>query len=189
MSWANKDYVISGVFGATAFVMAFALGAGIIVATGIPATGGLANILVAVLILTIGGQLSPKFGFMTLTSSILFLLAIPTVIGGPLGPYKLITGLAVGLTFDIVLATAGRKRLGFTVGGSMAAMVSIVSIYLLLLWLKVPAVERLAPLVVPLAAAQGVLGAIGGLVGYEVFQRRLIKISAVRRLIAESHEA
>lgn len=183
MKWTTRDYVISGVFGAAAFAVAFALGAGVIVATGIPATGGLANILVAVLILTIGAHLCPKFGFMTLTAFILFFLAIPTVIGGPLGPYKVICGLAIGLTFDVVLMILGRGRVGFAVAGSAAAMVSILVIYFLLTFLRLPGVDRLAPLLIPLTIAQGVLGALGAIIGFELFRRRLSKLSAVRRII------
>ena len=70
-SWRLQDYILSGIFGALVFATAFLLGAGIILATGIPATGGIANILAAVLVLVIGARLVPKFWFGTLTMGII----------------------------------------------------------------------------------------------------------------------
>ena len=103
--WTIRDFGLSGIFAAITFGLAFALGAGIITATGIPATGGIANIFIAVLVVLIGMQICPKFGFGTLTVGLIFTFAIPTVIGGPPGAYKVVNGLLIGLVLDVAQGT------------------------------------------------------------------------------------
>src|ERR1700694_1178089 len=119
--WPLKIYLLSPMLAALTFALAFALGAGLIVATGIPATGGIANIFVAVLIMIIGVKIAPRFGFATLTIALVFLFAIPTVIGGPPGPQKIINGLVIGLTADVILALGQRTRWAHIVAGSVGA--------------------------------------------------------------------
>lgn len=182
--WTTRVFVLAGMFAAVMFALAFALGAGIITATGIPATGGIANIFVAVFILMIAVRLVPVFGFATLTLTLLFTLAVPTVIGGPPGPQKILSGLAVGLCIDIVLAAGGRSFTAHVVAGSVGAAVSILSIYGLLLVMRLPGADRLAPLVAPLTVVQAVLGGTAAWLGCRLFDSRLEKLSAVRRLVA-----
>lgn len=186
--WKIKHFVTAGIFAAVTFSVAFILGAGIIAATGIPATGGIVNIFAAVFIVIIGVKLVPKFGFATLTIGILFLLSIPTIIGGPPGFHKVINGLLIGLTTDIVLVIGRRSRLAHIIAGSFGAMVSILSIYAVLVIFRLPGVEKLAPLVLPLTILQAVLGALGAFVGILIFERRLSKLNAVKRLMSFPEE-
>lgn len=177
-----KDFVTAGIFAAITLAVSFVLGAGIIFATGIPATGGIANIFAAVLIVFIGLNIVPKFGFATLTVGIMFALAIPTVIGGSIGIYKLLDGILIGLVFDSV-TWLGRYRPTFQIiAGALGAMVSILSIYVVMLVLGLPDVDKLQPLLVYLVPLQGVNGALGAWCGYTVFKKRLEKISAIRNL-------
>ena len=186
--WETKHFVLAGIFAAVTFAVAFMLGTGIIVATGIPATGGIANIFAAVLIVIIGVKLAPRFGFATLTIGLLFTIAIPTIIGGPPGIYKVINGILIGLTADIVLFFGKRTYISHIVAGSLAAVVSIVSIYYAMLILGLPAVEKLKPLLLPLSILQAITGAAGAYVGQRIFDKRLVKIEAVKRLMSQSYE-
>lgn len=181
--WEIKHFVMAGIFSATAFAVAFVLGAGIILATGIPATGGIANIFAAVFILIIGVKLVPKFGFATLTVGLLFTLAIPTIIGGPPGVYKIANGTLIGLVVDIVLVIGRRSRLAHIIGGSIGAVVSILSIYAALVIFRLPGVEKLAPLLLPLTILQALMGAVGAFASLLIFERRLSKLNAVKRLM------
>jgi hypothetical protein len=182
--WELKDFILSGILAAVTFAVAFALGAGIILATGIPATGGIANIFVAVLIVMIGLQIVPKFGFATLTVGLVFTFAIPTVIGGPPGVHKVLIGILIGLVTDVVLTLGKRARWSYIVGGSLGAVTSILSIYVALIALKLPGASKLAPLLIPLAVMQAVLGALAAWVALQIFQRRLSKLTSVQRLMA-----
>jgi hypothetical protein len=184
--WETKHFVLAGMLSALTFAVAFVLGAGIILATGIPATGGIANIFVAVLILIIGVKLVPKFGFGILTLGLVFTFAIPTIIGGPPGIYKVINGLLIGATLDIVLMFGRYSRTSHIIGGALGAMLSILSIYAALVLLNLPGAAKLAPLVLPLAVFQALMGSLAAWVGLLIFDRRLIKLEAVKRIMSSS---
>lgn len=183
--WATKHFVLSGILAALTFVAAFALGSGIILATGIPATGGIANIFLAVLIVMVGAQIAPKFGFATLTVGLVFAFAIPTIIGGPPGVYKVLNGILIGLAVDLILTLGRRTRAAYVLAGSAGSMVSILSIYAALILLKLPGADRLAPLLLPLTIMQGVLGAAAAFLALQIFRRRLIHLTSVQRLMAD----
>jgi hypothetical protein len=182
--WEIKHFIISGILAAVTFAIAFALGAGIILATGIPATGGIANIFVAVLILVIGARMVPKFGFATLTVGLVFTFAIPTIIGGPPGVYKVANGVLIGLVVDVILVAGRRSRWAHVLGGACGSMVSILSIYVALVLLKLPGAQRLAPLLLPLTLMQAILGALAAWIGLIIFERRLSRLTSVQRLVS-----
>ena len=185
MRWQVKDFVLAGVFGVMTFAVAFLLGAGIILTTGIPATGGIANIFVAVFIVVIGLHLVPRYGFAALSIGILFLVATPTIIGGPPGVYKIANGILIGLVIDTILHLGRRRKAAYILAGSAGAMTSILSIYGAMRLLHLPGVERLQPLVLALTLIQGVTGALGAWLAVEVFHRRLQHLQAVQRLMVK----
>jgi len=180
-----RFYLLSALFAALTFVLAFILGAGIILATGIPATGGIANIFVAVFLLIIGVKMVPKFGFGTMTLGLMFLFAVPTVIGGPPGLYKIINGILIGLTADTILLVGRRTKFSFIIAGSAGAVVSILSIYYAMVILGLPGVERLTPIVWPLAGVQAILGAVAAVAATTLYEKRLSKLGPVQRLQAD----
>lgn len=184
-SWSVRDFVLAGVIGALTFAVAFILGAGIISATGIPATGGIANIFAAVFVVTVGMKIVERRWFATLAITIVFGLAIPTIIGGPPGAHKIVNGLVIGLSYDITLIILGYSRIGYVIAGSSASVVSILSIYVALVVFGLPGAAQLRPLLLPLAGLQAITGALGAWAAVAVFDRRLSKIDAVKRLSNE----
>lgn len=184
--WRLQYFVLSGVFAALIFATAFLLGAGIIMATGIPATGGIANILGAVLVLVVGAQLVPRFGFGMLTMGLMFTLAIPTLIGGPPGAFKIANGILVGLVFDVAVTLGSRRTWAYVVAGSLAAVTSITSIYAAMVLLGLPGVQKLQPLLLPLTVMQAITGAVGAWLATVIYQRRLRNLRFVRQLLDES---
>lgn len=187
--WETRHFVLAGVTAAMTFAAAFALGAGVIVATGIPATGGLANIFVAVLLATVGAQIARVDGFGTLVVGLVFTFAVPTIVGGPPGPQKIINGVLIGLSFDLIIALAGKRVWAYVLAGAVAAMVSIVSIYFTLVLLHLPGIDRLRSLLLPLTLAQGVLGSLGAYVATLIYRKRLRRLVAVQRLSRDASNA
>lgn len=181
--WQLKHFVLSGIFAALTFSVAFILGTGVILATGIPATGGIVNIFASVLVMMIGIKIVPKFGFATLTMGIMFAIAIPTVIGGSLGIYKVLNGVLIGLTFDLVVYLGKRNTFSYILGGALGSIVSILTLYFALVILELPGVDKLSPLLKYLVPLQGINGALGAWVGITIFNKRLKKLSAIQRLI------
>ncbi len=181
--WRIKHYILAGILASVTFAVAFALGAGIIAATGIPATGGVANIFAAVLVITIGLKLVPRFGFATLTLGLLFAFAVPTIICGPPGIYKIVNGVIVGLGVDVIVMLGKRTWLAHVAAGMVGAVLSIVSIYFALVLLGLPGADRLLPLLLPLAGLQAVIGAVAAWAGLSLFERRLKRLETVKRLM------
>ncbi len=182
-NWQIKHFIISGIFAALTFAVAFLLGTGIILATGIPATGGILNIFAAVFVVIIGLKIVPKFGFATLTLAIMFAIAIPTLIGGPPGLYKVINGVIIGLAMDIILFLGPKNKISYFLAGSIGAMISILSLYFALVLLNLPGVEKLTPLLKYLVPLQAITGFLGVWAGLSIFNKRLKNISAIQRLM------
>lgn len=182
-SWELKDFVFAGITGALIFAFAFLLGSGIILATGIPATGGIANILVAVLLMTIAKHIKPKFGFATLALAITFTIAIPTIIGGTPGAYKIIVGILIGVTIDSAVLIFKNTNISYLIGCSLGAMVSIVSIFIAMKIMVLPGVDKLQPLMLYLTPIQGVNGLIGAFLGNYIFNSKLKNLPAIKKIL------
>lgn len=183
--WELNDFVFAGITGALIFAFAFLLGSGIILATGIPATGGVANILVAVFFMTIAKHIKPKFGFATLSLAITFALAIPTIIGGPPGVYKIVVGILIGLTIDMTIFLFRNTNISYLIGCSLGAMVSIISIYFAMIIMDFPGIDKLEPLMKYLVPLQGVNGIIGAFLGNKVFNSRLKSLPAIKKIMTD----
>lgn len=179
--WRQRDFFFVGLLAAVVFLVSFLFGAGIIAATGIPATGGLGNIFAAVFLLVVGFHIVPKRFFGTVTLALMFALAIPTTIGGPIGPLKVVNGILIGLTFDLFVILGRKAYWSKVLGASLAAVVSLWGVYWGLIILGLPGIERLAPLMVPLSAAQAILGLVAAVIAIRTYRYRLEDWPAVRR--------
>lgn len=182
-NWQLKDFVFAGISGALVFAIVFLLGSGIILATGIPATGGIVNIFAAVLLMTIAVRIVPKFGFATLAMAITFSIAIPTIVGGPAGAYKPIIGFLLGLTFDTIVTLMKRTTGSHILGGALASAMSLTAIFFAMQILELPGVEKLQPLLKFLIPIQALNGALGAWAGNTIFKKRLENLPAVKRLM------
>ncbi len=182
-NWQLKNFVFAGIAGALIFAIAFLLGSGIILATGIPATGGILNIFAAVLLMTIAVRIVPKFGFATLALAITFSIAIPTIVGGPAGAYKPIIGFLLGLTFDTIVTVMKRTTASHILGGALASAMSLTAIFFAMQILELPGVEKLQPLLTFLIPVQALNGALGAWAGNSIFRKRLQNVPAVKRLM------
>ncbi len=181
--WQLRDFIFAGIAGALIFAIVFLLGSGIILATGIPATGGIVNIFAAVLLMSIAVRIVPKYGFATLTMAITFSIAIPTIIGGPPGAYKPIIGILLGLTFDSIVLIMKRTTTSHIIGGALASAMSLTVIFFTMQILGLPGVDKLQPLLKFLIPFQALNGALGAWAGNTIFKKRLQNLPAVKRLM------
>ncbi len=183
-SWRTRDFLFTGLLAAVVFAVAFLLGTGIIAATGIPATGGLGNIFAAVFLLVLGFQICPRRFYGTLTLGIMFAIAIPTTIGGPIGPLKVVNGAVIGLVFDLAVILGRQRQAAQVLGAGMASVVSLWGVYLGLVILALPGVENLKPLLLPLSLAQFLMGVFAAFLAIRLFKDRLYAWPAVGRFQA-----
>lgn len=105
----------------------------------------MANIFPVVYLLVLGFLICPRPFFATLALLVVFLLAVPTVIGGPLGPLKIVNGLVIGIVWDSVVALGGRRKAAIIVASGVAATVSLLMVYAGLLVLRLPQSTNWSP--------------------------------------------
>jgi hypothetical protein len=177
-----KDLAICGVFGALILAMGFILGSAIIMATGIPASGSLLNVIVAVFIASIGFKLVDKFGSGIVMLTIEGAISVPTLINGPPGLHKILLLFIVGLTADIILKATNRSNKGYYLMGLVAGVEIVTLIYLSLVVLGLPGAEKLQAIIIPLAGFSGLMGAVGAYLGVKIYDEKLQKLGVVQSL-------
>jgi hypothetical protein len=177
-----RELAISGVFGALVFVAVFILGSGVLLVTGIPATGGLVNMLVAIFLAVVGAKIIDKFGTITVMLTVTGIISIPTLSFGPPGLHKIPMMFLVGLIIDLVASVLKRENKGYIIGGSIAGFLAPIFIYSTLILLGLPGAEKLEPLLIPLMLVYAVLGLIGAYLGVTTYDKKLKHLSVVQSL-------
>jgi ABC-type thiamin/hydroxymethylpyrimidine transport system permease subunit len=155
-------------------------------ATGTPLVGGLIAGLFDGIILYTGVRLVPKIGAPTVIALVVTALSVPTVNFGPPGPYKILVGLVLGLTYDVFLLATRRATWAYIVGMGVTFAASVPATYFIWLRFGIPGNEKLEQIMAGLAGIYFVLGVIGSTVGHLFFERRLKRLARVRALLSES---
>jgi len=184
--YTTAELAVMGAFGAILFFSVFILGSAILIATGIPATGGVATMLVAVFIIVAGAKIVDKFGASTIMLGIAGIIAIPTLSWGPPGLQKVPMVMVMGLIIDIAVLMFKRENKGYIIGGAMAGLVAPILNYWVLIIVGLPGADKLQPLLIPLSVVFTILAAIGAYLGTIAYDRKLSKLSVVRNLKSKS---
>lgn len=177
-----KLWIISGAFGGLLFAINLALGAGITYATGNPGFSGLITGLTTSFVLYILYRLTNKFGAITIAFTIYSILAIPTVLLGAPGIYKIIIGLLSGLAFDTVLYFFKYKFKGYIVGFFVFVLVMIPLTYYSYVYLALPNLEKFKNAIFMLAGIFIVEGWIAAFLAKIFFNKRLKNLSSVKNI-------
>lgn len=177
-----RSLVFSGGFGVACFVLSFTIGQVMLMATGIPATGGLVAIIPVAFIATVGTRLVNRIGFLTIMWIIATGIAIPTMTYGPPGIYKLIMGIGTGVIWEFFILLFRRNRLGFIIGSGLGMSAAAVILFFCMLALGLPAADKLQQIVLPVTIAYFLLGASGGFLGILFFNKKLAHLAVVRTI-------
>ena len=145
----TKELVFLSLIGALEFVVAFAVGLGIVAATGIPASGGLATNLFVVFILATGLLVVRKFGAALHIVLVHMLLALPTASIGPPGIYKVAIGLIFAFVVDTILCLGRYKGVFYYIALTMGFIVFLPLFLYSLILLGLPGAENLSNLLIP----------------------------------------
>ena len=179
----QSSYVLSGVFGALMWVVAFALGGAVVLVTNVPLLGGLVQVLVLACLFAINSKIVRRFGAMTIQAVVFTIIAWPTIVFGPPGWYKIPVGLILGLIVDLML-----RATKYTNWGRKLAIAAGFVICVPFLWwaMKVfgleEAAEKLKPLMYAIMAVYAIEGIIGAWLGIKLFDRRLKHFSFVESM-------
>ena len=116
-SFTTKDLVFAALMGALMFVLSFAFGSVLNVATGNPAASGLASTFIQATIMTIAVLMVRRFGTITLMWLVYGLLAVPTnMLGAMPAPFKILLALGIGFIFDFVVWAGNYRKWSFFAG-------------------------------------------------------------------------
>jgi len=181
--WTAKRLYLVIVFAIATFAASFLAGAGITAAFG-PGMSGVATIIVTTIVIVVGANIAGTRPYFTIAVTIFTLLAIPTSMFGPPGPYKVVVGLITGIAYDLAWELTGRRRFSLPIAAAVSTAVSIFCIYKLMVIAfpthpRLPDLQRLLPYLIP---AYAVLGFIGGWIGNKVYTRSISRISVLRSL-------
>lgn len=179
--FTTKDLIFITLVAAFNFVIDFLIVAPINTLTGIHGSGFLIDVIFINAIVTIVAIIIRKFGSITILSVIYGVLVIPTSIMGPPTPFKVILGLIIGLTADIVIWAFRYKRIGFLFGVAIANAISYPVGYYIALALGIPGTEELGKVVWLLTFAVLLLGIFGDWLGIKLYEKRLSKNKFVKQ--------
>jgi len=178
----RQDTIVICVVVVMSFAVENTIGLVLLPILGIPLVGGLLSAVVDALLIFLGSYLVPRRGTALLFATLLLLLSTLTPSFGPPGPYKILIGIGLGLTCEILLIFLGRKPWSYVITIAIAFGLSIPMTYAAWVAFGIPGIELLQsklPLFTILYAA---LGAIGASAGVALFRFRLDRHEAIRRI-------
>jgi hypothetical protein len=175
-----RSLTLCGGFGAISFVIMWSLGSILLIATGLPLVGGIASSIANAFVLIIGILLVGRVGAATLISLTLTTLAIPTVILGPPGVYKILLGLFMGVAFEALLAIFRYKRWIYVFGLAITFAASVPMEYVLFKILGFPAAEQLKSMIFLIMAVYFVNAMFGSWLGMRFYDKKISKLQIVQ---------
>jgi len=182
MNDKRKLWILSGAFGGLLFAINLSLGAGLTYATGNPGFSGLITGLTTSFVLFMLISTTKKFGAITIAFTLYCLLATPTVLMGPPGPYKILVGLVCGLTFDLILYFLKYRFYSFLIGFLGYVLIMLIGTYTAYSYLKLPQLDKFKNLMFILAIIFTIEGWIAAWLGKIIFEKRIKKLSIVKKI-------
>jgi len=178
----KRLWILSGAFGGLLFAINLSLGAGLTYATGNPGFSGLITGLTTSFVLFMLMSTTKKFGAITIAFTLYCLLATPTVLMGPPGPYKILVGLVCGLTFDLILYLLKYRFYSFLIGFLGYVFMMLIGTYTAYFYLNLPQLDKFKSLMFILAIIFTVEGWIAAWLSKITFEKRIKKLSIVKKV-------
>ena len=169
--FTRRDWIAGGSFGALSAVVTVVFGYALGQALG-PGMS-IINALLGAIVIALGMLIVGKFGTGLLIFVVTSILVIPTPQLGPPGPQKILMGIGLGLILDVVFYTL-RKRpmIGIIIA---TAVMDFCYAWLLLAVVTIFGLEaeKFVSLAPKLAITGLAIGAIGGLIAFQIWKRLL----------------
>jgi hypothetical protein len=178
----RQDTIVICVVVMMSFAVENTIGLLLLPLLGIPLVGGLLSAVIDALLIFLGSYLVPRRGTALLFATLLLLLSTLTPSFGPPGPYKILIGVGLGLTCEILLVVLGRKAWSYVVTIAIAFGLSIPMTYAAWAAFDIPGIEQLRSKLPLFTALYAILGAIGASLGVALYRFRLDRHEAIRRI-------
>jgi hypothetical protein len=167
----TKDIILIVLLAVFMFIVDLLIVAPINTISGVHGMGFLIDVIFINALVTVSAIILKRFFSMTLLSTLYGVLVIPTMIMGPPTPFKVILGVMIGITADIVIWIFRYKKIGFILGVAIANAISYPVGYYIGLLLGVPGTEELGKVVWFLTLAVLLLGILGDWLGILLYNR------------------
>lgn len=178
----TKELIFLAILGALAFVIDLVIVSGIDAATGIIGAGFLVSTVFFSMVVTAGVLIIKKFGMYTIGGFVYSVLAIPTLIIGPPGIYKIFIGTFLGLTADVTILLFRFKKIGYYFSLAVANILVLPVILYALIFLGLPGTELLADSLFFLVPVIGVESIIGSWIGIKLYEKKICKLTVVKQI-------
>jgi ABC-type thiamin/hydroxymethylpyrimidine transport system permease subunit len=180
--WRHPRSIITcGVLGATLFALNLVIGGALVYATGIPGLSAILSGLFVPFVLSLAVLITRRSGAATTVWLVYSLLAIPTVLNGPPGVYKVVIGLVAGLAFDLPIIVLRGRAVGHYIGLIAYTVINLAAFWLAFILLSLPGREAFQKAVFVIAAIFFVEGSVSVTLALLWYRRRLSRMSFAHR--------
>lgn len=133
-----RSMLLAGVNTALLFALNFVSGQALSAMFTIPGLSGVVTGFTVPFFLTMTFLITRGHGTFTVMWTLYSVAAIPTLLMGPPGPYKVFIGFAAGLVFDFTVYLWRGRAIGLYVGFVLYTAVMMTLFLSILRWLKLP---------------------------------------------------
>lgn len=191
-SWISaRDAMAVSMLAIAGFILEITIGLVLTpIFANIPLIGGTLSAIPDSIIVFFGAFLIPRKGGILLYSTILLMLSTFTASFGPPGLYKIAIGLALGITFEMILAIGGRHRVFPYIFGTCVAFAASIP-FTMWAWVLfgLPGVDQLLPKLWFLMAVYFGLALIGSLTAYYfIYKPYLAHVYAIQIFRAGTYQ-
>ena len=180
----NKKFLwLSVLFGGLLFAVNLFIGAGLTYATGNPSFDMLVIGFTTFFLLYVLVSMTKTFGAITIASTLYCISAVPVVLMGPPGIYKILIGIVGGLVFDAILYFFKYRFLVFLIGIIGYIVTSMAGVYLAYGLLDFDQFEKFRSYIVIVTCVYIVSALVSTWLVRIVWEKRISKLSLVKQFI------
>lgn len=133
-----RAMILAGINTALLYALNFVTGQALSAVFAIPGLSGIVTGFTVPFFLSLTFLITRGYGTFTVMWTLYSAAAIPTLLMGPPGPYKVLIGLGAGLAFDAVVYFTKGKQMGLYFGFILYTSVMMAMFLSLLHWLNLP---------------------------------------------------
>lgn len=182
MGFTTREMTVLALTSALLFAVDIVVTESLDLIFGIPEAGYLISSVLFVGIATTAGLLVRKPGAFTVMAIIYSILASPTTVFGPPGPYKILLGTLIGIFADFIVWLFRYSKTGYLAGMPTGSALSVPASFLMYILLDFPAADVIAPYVWAFTFAVFVTSVLGAWLGIMLYEKKLKRLRVVKLL-------